>query len=883
MKNLFLIILVCALNCKAQKVKGTVSDLIEPVPFVNVVVKEFKTPTIIYSYTTTDENGFYELQLPNEADSLIVEVTSPFHDIQQKNFFNNLSKSESRILNFNLQKRITSLKEVLIKAKEKPISKNGDTTNYNPSSFKDGTERVIEDLLKKLPGIKVGVDGDIKFNGKSIKKMLLDGDDLFDAQYKIGSKNISVDMVDKVQAIEDFNENTLLKGIKDSDEVAINIKLKKGKTDFSGNTKIGYGVIDRYDTSISGLVINSKNKSFGLLQYNSIGKNPSPYDIESDVILADNQKEKNEHATEIIRQGNFYSQIENQYSNLNKNLYSCLNSLFKLSTKITSRVNVGFYSDEITRSLSNSTTFKINNDIFNVDEIENLKKKPNIFNANFQLLNKSSKTHNWEYLGKIKFQNTNYYSESINNQNPQNNTVNNNSIFTKHNFNYSTLINDKNVLVISGLFSKSNSPQNYYVTPGTNIDDNSTMSIIKNEQKSEFKKELILINADLFGKYRDCQWVVKAGFSATNNKFKSSLILKDINNVTITNDNYKNNIIYDVSFPYSNIDLTLNKKRFSIKAGVGFRYYDLKINNLTKNYVLNNREILFSPDFKFTYKLSKKSSINFNYYFNQIAPKENYLFDGIVQTSYRNFNYNIADLGLLKSHNIGLSFNKYFDLLNRISAIASYSRDKNNYLNKTTINENTTITSSFLAKTNNDDYNFALSGIIYIHPIRTTIDFVFNYNINFYNDIINNSDLRNVVNKSLNAELTMRRGLKKILYFESKTIYFNSVYLLENERQNNFSSLEEAIKIAYNGQESFKANTTMSFISSDLSVNNNYFFLNSEFSFMSKNKNIEYSLIAINLTNNKTFDTFNVSDYYSSKFSQNLIERYILASVCFKF
>ncbi len=205
--------LICALLTQAQTIKGTVSDTNETVPFVIVVVKKFRTPNTILKYTTTNENGVYEIKLPAYEDSLVVEVSSPSHELLQKNLFGTLNKNGITTLNFNLQKRITSLQEVLIKAKEKPITVKGDTTTYNPDSFKDGSEKVIEDLLKKLPGIKVEANGDIKFKGKIIKKMLLDGDDLFDSQYKIGSKNISVDLVDKVQAIEDFNDNPLLKGI----------------------------------------------------------------------------------------------------------------------------------------------------------------------------------------------------------------------------------------------------------------------------------------------------------------------------------------------------------------------------------------------------------------------------------------------------------------------------------------------------------------------------------------------------------------------------------------------------------------------------------------------------------------------------------------------
>ena len=113
-----------------------------------------------------------------------------------------IKKGKIITLDFKLEPRTTFLKEVVVQENRKPIRIKNDTIVYDPEKFKDGSEKVVEDLLKKLPGIKIEENGEIKFNGKSIKKMLLDGDDLFDSQYTVGSKNINVEMLDKVEAIE---------------------------------------------------------------------------------------------------------------------------------------------------------------------------------------------------------------------------------------------------------------------------------------------------------------------------------------------------------------------------------------------------------------------------------------------------------------------------------------------------------------------------------------------------------------------------------------------------------------------------------------------------------------------------------------------------------
>mgnify|MGYP005847836761 CR=1 FL=1 len=201
-RNVFLIIaLLCSSYLTAQiKIKGTVTDSTGTVSFVNVLLKE--KGNIVTQFTSTNEMGFFEFTLKNQKDTLFLEFSSISYEPKEilllKNTYDKIIE-----LNVKLHTRITQLKEILLE-KEIPIVTKKDTVEYNPTNFKDGSERVIEDLLKKLPGIKVEDNGEIKFKGKPIKKMLLDGDDLFDANYTIGSKNINIDMIDKVQGIENL-------------------------------------------------------------------------------------------------------------------------------------------------------------------------------------------------------------------------------------------------------------------------------------------------------------------------------------------------------------------------------------------------------------------------------------------------------------------------------------------------------------------------------------------------------------------------------------------------------------------------------------------------------------------------------------------------------
>ena len=82
-----------------------------------------------------------------------------------------------------------------------------------------------------------------------------------------------------MQAFEDYDDNPLLKGVKSSDKVALNLKLKKGKADVSGNAELGVGIDDRQLAKLNALAISKKIKAFSILSYNNIGENYSAYNL----------------------------------------------------------------------------------------------------------------------------------------------------------------------------------------------------------------------------------------------------------------------------------------------------------------------------------------------------------------------------------------------------------------------------------------------------------------------------------------------------------------------------------------------------------------------------------------------------------------------------
>jgi hypothetical protein len=144
------------------------------------------------------------------------------------------------------------LGEAVVTAKAVEVTVREDTVEYNADSYKVTEGSMLEDLLKKMPGVEVGSDGTVTVNGKQIKKILVDGKEFFSDDPKVAAKNLPAKMVDKVQTYDRKSDMTMMTGFDDGDEEAvINLMVKPGmKQGWFGNAMPGYGSKDRYEGNL---------------------------------------------------------------------------------------------------------------------------------------------------------------------------------------------------------------------------------------------------------------------------------------------------------------------------------------------------------------------------------------------------------------------------------------------------------------------------------------------------------------------------------------------------------------------------------------------------------------------------------------------------------
>lgn len=141
------------------------------------------------------------------------------------------------------------LGEAVVIGKAPEVVVRNDTMEYNADSYKVAEGSMLEDLLKKMPGVEVSSEGKVTVNGKEIKKVLIDGKEFFSDDPKVASKNLPSKMIEKVQVLDKKSDMAIMTGFDDGEEeTVINLTVKPGmKQGWFGNAFAGYGSKDRYE------------------------------------------------------------------------------------------------------------------------------------------------------------------------------------------------------------------------------------------------------------------------------------------------------------------------------------------------------------------------------------------------------------------------------------------------------------------------------------------------------------------------------------------------------------------------------------------------------------------------------------------------------------
>ncbi|MFC3973609.1 carboxypeptidase-like regulatory domain-containing protein [Maribacter confluentis] len=446
-------------------ITGFIMDAFQkPIPYSSLLLQSQDSITVAYTYS--NNSGFYELELDETGDfNLIVSMLGYEKLIQPISITKNTKNLKK---DFELKEKLFELNEVSVNA-DLPIDIKKDTVVYKVKTFLRGNEVVLEDLLKNLPGINVDSDGTIKFGNQEIEKLMVDGDDFFEKGYKILSKSLPVHPLESVELLQKYSNSRLLKGIENSDKVALNLKLKEeAKNIWFGDITMGYGLEFSNFYTIKGNLANfSKKKKFYFLSnLNNTGDDSTgdinqlirPYRSGEPSSIGDNQRLQT-----LNNISGSINDFKESRTNFNDAELLSLNAIYNLSNKVKLKT-LGFLNTDEIQFFSN-TIDNFNSSGFSFTNTEDVIISNNKLTAfgKIDITYDISERKMLESTTKFNYSNFKDNSDlNFNGLSILQSLASNNNLFD-YKIGYSDRFADKKVFLLTGRYIKESSPQNFTV------------------------------------------------------------------------------------------------------------------------------------------------------------------------------------------------------------------------------------------------------------------------------------------------------------------------------------------------------------------------------------------------------------------------------------
>lgn len=249
-------------------IEGRVTDKVtrQPLESATVTLQQGGDGTII-NYTLTDADGRFRL-----FSSSLKDRTITVHYMGYKK--KTVPALAGRPLTIELEQEAVLLKEVQIRPGR--VWGQQDTLKYDLTRFTSSKDRNVSDVLKKLPGINVEENGTIKYNGKAISNLYVEGMDVSGGRYNQINNNLKADAVQTAEIIEGHQSIKSLRGKTFTDDIALNLKLKpevRSQWIYTVMAGGGYGEEALYDASFNALQLSRNRQTVYTYKANNTGRN----------------------------------------------------------------------------------------------------------------------------------------------------------------------------------------------------------------------------------------------------------------------------------------------------------------------------------------------------------------------------------------------------------------------------------------------------------------------------------------------------------------------------------------------------------------------------------------------------------------------------------
>lgn len=886
------------------KVEGVVKDSIgNPLELANVIAINQDTKALD-SYGITNDKGRYKLNLKSNM-SYKLQVSY----IGKKTFEEVITTTDLDIIkDFTLQND-NMLDEVEL-TYEMPVSIKGDTLIYNADSFRRETDKKLEDVLKRLPGVEINDDGQIEVEGKVVEKVMVEGKDFFDGDTKLAIKNIPADAIDKVQVLKNYDDVGQLRSVRSNeDRIAINIKLKEGKKSFwFGEITAGVGLDERYLVHPK-LFYYSPEYSINIItDMNNIGEVPftrRDYFNFSGGFRGINRNSGTNFnvATRdmgfLTTQNNRAKAIDTKFGAAN----------FSYSPKKTLDLS-GFaiYSGTRTDIQQNSLRTYIqseNGTITPPDETttSNTHQKSDLglFKLSASYKPNSNNHLDYDVFGRISKQNEfqDFFSsissnvDEIQEQNPY--SIN-------QNINYYYTLNEKNIFAFSAqhLWQDEDPFYNASLEQNAQFRFDGILGLDTNQSGFNLAQDKRVKTNKLDAKLD--YWYVLNNKSNINFTFGTLLSLQKFNSEIyqildngnkFTLDNAQTDVINDIEFNFSDLYLgfhyRLKTGKFTITPGFSVHSYTTK--NKQFNSETKNNFFRLLPDFNTRIQLKKSENLNFSYRMQTSFTDVNQLAEGTVLNNYNALYQGNRNLEESLSHNINLSYFS-FNMFNytNVHAFINYSkridqiRSRSEFLTipnpipgepdlQTTNRISTPFNSNFADESLSFNGRFERT----FGKIKASVRGNFSYSK--FNQIVNNqnsvnesftqsyrtrlsTNFRNAPNVEIGYNLTINdyeQGAGRSKFFTNSPFINVDAYILKSF--------------------TFRADYSYYNYKNEVETLNNYSFLDASLAYQKKDSKWEYKAGVTNLLDTASLNQDSTNTLFTSTSEYFIQPRYVMFSI----
>jgi hypothetical protein len=806
---------------QTAKVSGVIKDTTAHKMVKNaVVVLLSQKDSMLIGFVRTKEDGAYSFEKIPTGKYIFMVMHPTFADYVDDI---EIKEAEEKLPLVSLTPKSKLLEAVIIKSGN-PIRIKGDTTIYTADSFKVSANADVEELLKKMPGIQVDKNGQIKAMGETVEKVLVDGEEFFGDDPGMAIKNLRADAVKEVQVFKKKTDQAEFTGIDDGQsKQTINLKLKEDKkTGYFGKINTAGGlqknIADRYNTNLMFGSFKGKRKLSAFLLNGNTGQDGLSWQDMEKYGGSDFSFEMSDEGDMMFFTTRGSSDDEpyvNTQNGFITNLNAGLQYNNKFKDKNTLNISPKFNSQVYDNYKMNFVQTKLTDSILN----ENATSKIHVNRNNFKIASSYDMKLDSNNSLKISLNANIYHTESE--EQSSSVTTGEEGNLKNSNDRISSLSSDKQAfggtalykhkfkknrrtLSINADFKSMNTNAGNYIKQhfedyqpgGINGQSNQFTDIEKTTQTITTK---IVYTEPLSKKFSleiAHELLVNNGknnqstFSYTPATGKFDDLVDSLSN------NFDQSIV--TNRPSAKISFSDKKIKYNFGLGVGFTHYDLKDISYQQEYIRDYTN--FFPTALFTYSYKSNSSIRFYYGGRTTQPTLNELQP--LRNNNNQFNQYIGnpDLKPSFSNSFNLSHNGYNFLKERWSYVGlnanftSHAIRNNRIINKTT---GFTITQPV-----NTDGNMSLGLWSGIGMKFKKSDLRFNFNPNFnYNQFADVINSVNAYTKNLNAGLSMSLSKSK----EKK--YDVSVRNDYNYNRNKTSLIQTASK---EGNISFYSTNTLS-------------------------------------------------------------------------